>query len=342
MTAPTLEAMAASVAPLRGVLLFTLSDGLPYRSWQRPGASWDNDLDATRFGDLLRTAYPQVGQPWGADPQAQVTIESGATLAILRPLSDTVAAVLLFDGPTPLGLARFHVARMLDGLRSLTSELGHVAPSRRAFEVAPLHAPSTPPLPIVRLPTPPPPAPVAAPPAERTAERSTDLPIAAPLPFSAPPAPPAGARRPAPTLTSAESAPLPLSRMMAESAVKTPPYPPAVPSDAEKTFPIRRVEEDEGGVATTPRGPLPIFTPPPGTRPPPPPPRDPSLARGAQLVSYLEEHTPDAHVARQRLALQTGIPLSSLNTPERLGHAEVIQIEAAVRRILGLDPSEGG
>ncbi len=65
---------------------------------------------------------------------------------------------------------------------------------------------------------------------------------------------------------------------------------------------------------------------------------DPKAApRGVRLISFIERYAPDAHTVLLRLATRTGIPLAKLQDPARLDDAEVEAIEAAARRILGLE-----
>lgn len=60
-------------------------------------------------------------------------------------------------------------------------------------------------------------------------------------------------------------------------------------------------------------------------------------SRGRELLAYLDEHAPDTHAALLRVSLQTGLPLSVLETPERLSDDEFAQVAASVRRILGVE-----
>jgi hypothetical protein len=59
--------------------------------------------------------------------------------------------------------------------------------------------------------------------------------------------------------------------------------------------------------------------------------------RARDLFVHLSEHAPDAHTALARVALQTGLPLETLRVPARLGAHDLTLVEAAVRRILGLE-----
>lgn len=59
--------------------------------------------------------------------------------------------------------------------------------------------------------------------------------------------------------------------------------------------------------------------------------------RARDLFGHLSQHSPDAHIALLRVALQTGLPLETLRAPARLGAHDLTLVEAAVRRILGLE-----
>jgi hypothetical protein len=63
----------------------------------------------------------------------------------------------------------------------------------------------------------------------------------------------------------------------------------------------------------------------------------PPAERAAELVAHLGQHAPDAHIALERLSLQTGLSLDSLRAPERLSDHDLALLEASVRRILGLE-----
>lgn len=59
--------------------------------------------------------------------------------------------------------------------------------------------------------------------------------------------------------------------------------------------------------------------------------------RAGKLLAYLDAEAPDTHAALLRVSLQTGLPLSVLETPERLSDDEFAQVTASVRRILGVE-----
>ncbi len=61
------------------------------------------------------------------------------------------------------------------------------------------------------------------------------------------------------------------------------------------------------------------------------------LDRGAQLLDYLENQSPDPHASRLRISLQTGITIDQLEEPEGLTHDQVALLEQAICDIMGLD-----
>lgn len=73
----------------------------------------------------------------------------------------------------------------------------------------------------------------------------------------------------------------------------------------------------------------------------PEPKPDPASAqeepRGPRLIAYLDENAPDTHAALLRVSLQTGLPLSLLESPEKLSDEEFEQVTSSVRRILGVE-----
>jgi hypothetical protein len=71
---------------------------------------------------------------------------------------------------------------------------------------------------------------------------------------------------------------------------------------------------------------------------PPRPPAD--LDRASRLLAYLEEHAPEPHVVRHRLALRAGLTLAALEHPEGLGPEAMVLLETAVQDILGIDRAE--
>jgi hypothetical protein len=71
---------------------------------------------------------------------------------------------------------------------------------------------------------------------------------------------------------------------------------------------------------------------------PPPPPAE--LDRVSRLLAYLEEHAPEPHIVRLRLALRAGLTLAALERPDALGPEAIVLIEAAVQDILGIDRAE--
>ncbi len=59
--------------------------------------------------------------------------------------------------------------------------------------------------------------------------------------------------------------------------------------------------------------------------------------RGVRVMEFLQRYAPDPHMVMLRVAMQTGIDLEMLRTPEKLDKAQVHQVEEATQRILGLD-----
>lgn len=63
-------------------------------------------------------------------------------------------------------------------------------------------------------------------------------------------------------------------------------------------------------------------------------------SKTVRIIEQLEAGAPDRHAALQRLALQTGVALESLENPDSLTDAQRGLIEEAVKRILGVDTLE--
>ena len=59
--------------------------------------------------------------------------------------------------------------------------------------------------------------------------------------------------------------------------------------------------------------------------------------RAVRVSEFLVRYAPDAHAALQRASLRSGLPLASLQNPERLSHDEVERFEVSVCDILGLE-----
>lgn len=59
--------------------------------------------------------------------------------------------------------------------------------------------------------------------------------------------------------------------------------------------------------------------------------------RGVRIVEFLQRYAPDPHAILLRTSLRTGLPLSSLESPESLEQEQVEQLEATACSILGLD-----
>lgn len=58
--------------------------------------------------------------------------------------------------------------------------------------------------------------------------------------------------------------------------------------------------------------------------------------RGVRIVEFLDRYAPDPHAVLMRVALRTGIPLESLQTPEKLDGDQIEKLEDAACRLLGL------
>lgn len=57
--------------------------------------------------------------------------------------------------------------------------------------------------------------------------------------------------------------------------------------------------------------------------------------RAVRLLDFLHRYAPDPHVTMLRLSLRTGISLDALSTPEHLDEAQVENLAASVRDIIG-------
>jgi hypothetical protein len=365
MAEPTLEALVSPIGSLKAALLVTVEDALLYRAWQRDGERWSAELGAARYGDMLRATRAGLGQlgESGSAELDQLTIESSDALALLSPLSDAVYAILLFDVGTPLGLARHHFARMLADLRSLASAVGPVgaAASRRASalvadELLPAAQPApTPPLPPLPKPPPKPSAPPAPAPSAPAPSASAGS-VPGGSPSAGAPSAGSAAGRASPTLVTPHETDddwpaiePPKARAVTTLVTGTMPAfetPPLVSADRRAVppepppmvaVPLSLEDEDTSPQLSVAEPP----TKPRETSPLPGPQRVPETLspgeRARELLHHLTEHAPDAHIALKRVALQTGLPLDLLRAPARITPHDLALLEAAVRRILGLE-----
>ena len=127
--------LVSDVSTLRGIFLTAMPDCLLYDAWIRPGEAWVPESIASYFGDLMRAnreGLKAMGA-WSAD--MQVTIESAGVLLILHELRADFLVTLAFDEDTPLGLARLHATRILQGLDPLLPQV-EVSERPRAIRVA--------------------------------------------------------------------------------------------------------------------------------------------------------------------------------------------------------------
>lgn len=61
------------------------------------------------------------------------------------------------------------------------------------------------------------------------------------------------------------------------------------------------------------------------------------LPRGVRLVAFVTRYSPDPHAVLLRISVRTGLTLEQLNAAESLDAGQVEKLEAATKRILGLD-----
>ncbi len=59
--------------------------------------------------------------------------------------------------------------------------------------------------------------------------------------------------------------------------------------------------------------------------------------RGVRLVEFVRRYAPDPHAAILRISVRTGLTTEQLDAAENLQDADIDKIEAAARRILGLN-----
>jgi len=354
----TIESLVSSIRPLRGALLVTVDDLLLYRSWQRQGEDWSVELNAARFGDVLR-ATAGLSQLRGDHAINQLTIESHDAVTVIEPLNDAIAVVLLFDASTPLGLVRFHLATVRAGLQELASSVGAVgAPASRSASAlpAPLTQGSAPPPPPPSAPPaasapPPPPPPVPAPLAPAPLAGAIKLgdtlvtqdAVMSPLPPQPAKVPPAvietsvvDAFEPSedvpamrfPTRVS-ETNVSPASAGIADDPTVDSPHgvsPPYEEPEPSTVSPRTRPRASRPHKRTSPL-PGPIFTPAPKA----------NLPNGVELLAHLREHAADAHSAMLRVSLLSGVPLAALKDPTRLSEDQLVKLEIAARHMLGID-----
>lgn len=62
--------------------------------------------------------------------------------------------------------------------------------------------------------------------------------------------------------------------------------------------------------------------------------------RAERLLAYLEEHAPEPHIVKLRVALRAGLSLAALEHPQSLGTDAIVLIETAAEDILGVDRAE--
>lgn len=61
------------------------------------------------------------------------------------------------------------------------------------------------------------------------------------------------------------------------------------------------------------------------------------LPRGVRLIAFVTRYAPDPHAVLLRVSVRTGLTLDQLSAAESLTPAQVESLEAATKRILGLD-----
>lgn len=59
--------------------------------------------------------------------------------------------------------------------------------------------------------------------------------------------------------------------------------------------------------------------------------------RGIRVVEFLKRYAPDAHAVLMRVSVRTGLPIDRLENAGDLSPEEVDKLEAATKRILGLE-----
>lgn len=62
--------------------------------------------------------------------------------------------------------------------------------------------------------------------------------------------------------------------------------------------------------------------------------------RAHRVLAYLEEHAPEPHIVKLRVALRAGLSLAALEHPDSLGADAIVLIETAAEDILGIDRAE--
>jgi len=119
MARATLKEMALDVPALRGLFVAALPDGQLHDAWMRPKEQWSARHLTPSFGDVhraMRRALETLGS-WAAD--AQVTIESGNVLIVLREVRPGFLAAFAFDRTAAAANVGGQIKRLMQRLQEV-------------------------------------------------------------------------------------------------------------------------------------------------------------------------------------------------------------------------------
>jgi len=119
MARATLQEIALDVPALRGVFVATLPEGHLHDAWMRPKEPWSARHVAGYFSDLHRANKRALEALGATHPDAQVTIESGGMLIVIREVRPDFVAAFAFDKSAAPAAVGPQVKRMMQRLQDV-------------------------------------------------------------------------------------------------------------------------------------------------------------------------------------------------------------------------------
>ena len=296
---------------LRGVVVTSVGDCLPYADWRRAGETWEPQAIAATW-ELMLSHGTSLGAI-GVHDEVGFTIESATMTLIFTPIEERFGLTYVFGSDVPLGVARLRVQMLAPVLREVLR--GHEPQPQAASESVPPEI-AEPPAPAPEEPA----EPLSATePFEDVVDAENELPVSAASPtagsVNTPPAAVAVPTVSVPPATTQVKAPVTANATSKVPTVRTRP--------AASSAPPRRSFARAGIPAP--------MSPPRGGR------ANESASMGSRLLAYLERYAPDTHAALLRVSLQTGLPVTLLRQPDNLSADEFTQVAESVRNILGVE-----
>ena len=143
MARTTLTEIALDVPALRGLFVATVPDGHLHDAWLRPKEPWSARHVAAYVGDLVRAnrrALEALGA-WHRD--AQITVESGGLLVVVREVRPGFVAAFAFDKSAAPATVGSQVKRMMQRVQDVlpSTEPEQLPRAVRVMEFLSRHAP---------------------------------------------------------------------------------------------------------------------------------------------------------------------------------------------------------